>query len=117
MQNTRLNTLLDSSIDRAIALFRNPWRRISLLAISLLFGFFLGGSAITSTLGQLAYWDVPAAIVTVLMTEAISFWVYRRSRPVLPGILTRGKLLADVLNALKIGVNYGLCLEAFKLNT
>jgi di/tricarboxylate transporter len=115
MQNTRLSTLFDRLGDRIVTLFRNPWRRIALVAISFLFGFFLGGSALTSTAGQLAFWDVPAAGLIVLVTEAISRFIYRQSRS--GQEMTRVSLFADVVNALKIGMTYGLFLEAFKLNS
>jgi Protein of unknown function (DUF565) len=114
MQNTRLNTLIDTLSDRVVGLFNNPWRRVALLAICLLFGFFLGGSGVTSTVGQLAYWDVPAAASVTILTELVSIYVYRRSSSQLS---SRGKFFTDVLNATKIGILYGLCLEAFKLNT
>lgn len=116
MQNTRLNLLVDVAIDRVVGLFSNPWRRIALLAIGLLFGFFLGGSAVTSTAGQLAYWDVPAAGMVTLAGEFVSWYVYRRPRQT-PGQRSRRKLFVDTVNATKIGILYGLCLEAFKLNT
>ncbi|MFP4007519.1 MAG: DUF565 domain-containing protein [Spirulinaceae cyanobacterium] len=114
MQNTRLSTLFDRLSDRVVTLFNNPWRRIALVAISFLFGFFLG-SALSSTAGQLAFWDVPAAGVLVLVTEITSRFIYRQPRRNLD--ITRMSLLADVLNALKIGLTYGLFLEAFKLNS
>lgn len=116
MQNTRLNIIIDRASDRLTNLFRNPWRHIAVVAISLLFGFFLGGSAVSSTAGQLAYWDAPAAAMVVLIVELISRLVYRRKRNS-TGELTRTQLLAEVMNAFKIGVTYGLFLEAFKLNS
>ncbi len=115
MQNTRLSTLFDRLGDRVVTLFSNPWRRIALVSISFLFGFFLGGSALTSTAGQLAFWDVPAAGLVVLVTEITSRFIYRQPRR--NSDITRTSLLADVLNALKIGLTYGLFLEAFKLNS
>ncbi|MBD2578328.1 DUF565 domain-containing protein [Oscillatoria sp. FACHB-1406] len=117
MQNTRLSTLFDAFSDRIVGLFINPWRRVALLAIALLTGFFLGGSAVTSTAGQLAYWDVPAAAAVTVSLELINIYVYRRPPRPVRGILTGGKLFVDTLNATKIGILYGLCLEGFKLNT
>jgi hypothetical protein len=117
MQNTRLNLLVDVAIERVANLFSNPWRRIALLTIGLLFGFFLGGSAVTSTAGQLAYWDVPAAGMITLACEFVSWYVYSRPRQMAPGQRNRRKLFVDTVNATKIGILYGLCLEAFKLNT
>lgn len=116
MQNTRLNAIINLAGYRLVNLFRNPWRHLAVVAISLLFGFFLGGSALSSTAGQLAYWDAPAAAIVVLLVELINRLVYRRQRNV-TGELTRSKLFSEVLNAFKIGVTYGLFLEAFKLNS
>lgn len=118
MQNTRLNNLFDAIFDRISRLFSNPWRRISLLAIALLFGIFLG-SAIPTTAGQNAGLDITGAGILVLFTEVISWFVYRYNRrPTKLGEgVTRISLLADILNALKIGLMYSLFLEAFKLGS
>lgn len=116
MQNTRLNAIIDLASDRLTQIFRNPWRHIAVVAISLLLGFFLGGSAVSSTAGQLAYWDAPAAAAIVVFVELISRLVYRRKRGA-AGELTRTQLLVEVMNAFKIGITYGLFLEAFKLNS
>lgn len=115
MQNTRLSTLFDRLSDRVVTLFSNPWRRVALVSISFLLGYFVGGTALPSTAGQLAFWDVPSAGIVVLVTEITSRFIYRQSRR--NSDITRMSLLADVLNALKIGLTYGLFIEAFKLNS
>ena len=51
MQNTRLNTLVDRTVRQFTQWAQNPWRRLSLIIISLLFGNFLA-SAIATTTGQ-----------------------------------------------------------------
>ncbi len=110
MQNTRLNNLLDAI---ALALgqwFFNPWRRFSLLIISLLFGFFLG-NAVSTTSGQTAEWDVVVAGILVLLTEVASRIFYSRRQE------HRRSLWIASLNALKIGLSYSLFLEAFKLGS
>jgi hypothetical protein len=90
--------------------FQNPWRRISLLVISWLLGFFLG-SAISTSAGQKAELDIVAAAFIVLVTETISRFSYGGSERY------RRSLISDVLNSLKIGVIYSLFLEAFKLGS
>ncbi len=116
MQRTRLNTLVDLVGDRLGQLFTNPWRRIALIVIGLLFGFFIGG-AISSTAGQAAYWDVVVAALLLLSTELVSRWVYSRTLRVRTGRGSKRSLLADVLNVFKIGVSYSLYLEALKLGS
>lgn len=115
MQRTRLNTLVEITGDRLDLLFSNPWRRISLSLISILLGFFMG-SAIVTTAGQRAVWDIPAAAILFAVTELISKIVYaRRNRQA--QIPTRRSLYIDVLNLFKIGLIYSLFLEAFKLGS
>lgn len=114
MQNTRLNLLLSKWRDRAFDWLQNPLRRILLLLLGLFMGFFIA-SAISSTMGQLAIWDITAALFVVLGVEWISRWFYvyrppQRDRP-------RRPFVVDLANALKVGVTYGLFLEAFKLNS
>lgn len=118
MQNTRLNNLFDVILSRLGQWFINPWRRISLLLISLLLGIFLG-TAISTTAGQTADLDVVAAGVLIIFTEAISRFVYgsnQRGNRSSEGV-SRGSLLVESINALKIGLVYSMFLEAFKLGS
>jgi Protein of unknown function (DUF565) len=110
MQNTRLNSLVGVVTDQLGQLFRNPWRRVSLLLISLLFGFFLG-SAISTTAGQRAELDIFVASVMVILFEITSQVVYGGSRQL------RRSLPAEMINVLKIGMTYSLVLEALKLGS
>lgn len=111
MQNTRLNNLVDVVGTRLAGWLRNPWRRLSLIVISLLFGIFLG-TAISTTAGQAADWDIIAAGLLVIFTEGASWIFYSITR-------RRGtrSLIIDMLNALKIGLTYSLFVEAFKLGS
>ncbi|MGK7932883.1 MAG: DUF565 domain-containing protein [Microcystaceae cyanobacterium] len=111
MQRTRLNTLVDDSLRQANQFFSNPWRRISLILLSLFFGIFIG-EAVSTTVGQAAQWDVVVAAIILIFTEVVSRWVYRfppQKRP--------NALWIDVLNVFKIGIAYSLYLEAFKLGS
>lgn len=111
MQNTRLSTLVDTLFSRFIAWTRNPWRRISLVIISLLFGNYFA-NAIALIAGQRAGLDIVFAAVMIFLSELVSWIAYNRrvgngSRP----------LLVELLNAMKIGVGYGFAVEAFKLGS
>ncbi|MDZ8084926.1 MAG: DUF565 domain-containing protein [Nostoc sp. DedQUE12b] len=110
MQNTRLNNLFDAIATRLGQWFFNPWRRLSLLIISFLLGFFLANVAST-TAGQRAELDILVAAFLVMLTEITSRIFYHRS------FLSRRSLLVDSLNLLKVGFIYGLFLEAFKLGS
>ncbi|MDJ0571222.1 MAG: DUF565 domain-containing protein [Pleurocapsa sp. MO_192.B19] len=117
MQRTRLNTLVDIAGARLELLFSNPWRRLALSLISILLGFFMG-SAIVTTVGQDAVWDVPAAAIVFILTEFTSRFVYsRRTRQQIDLLPVRRSLTVDVLNLFKIGLTYSLYLEAFKLGS
>jgi hypothetical protein len=107
MQNTRLNTVVDSLISQSRQWLRNPWRRFSLVVIGLLFGFYLA-NAISTVSGQTAELDILGAALATGFTEVVS-WVVYRSGAKIP--------LGDVLNALKVGLIYGYALEAFKLGS
>ncbi len=110
MQNTRINRLIDVLGERFRGWLSNPWRRISLLLISLLFGTFLG-TAISTIAGQSADWDIVVAGLLVLLTELANLLVYAGSRPG-----TRS-LWVEMLNALKLGLTYNLFVEALKLGS
>jgi Protein of unknown function (DUF565) len=110
MQNTRLNSLVGVVTEQLGQLFRNPWRRVSLLLISLLLGFFLG-TAISTTAGQRAELDIVAATILVILTELTSRVVYGGSERF------RRSLPVESINALKIGMIYSLFIDAFKLGS
>jgi hypothetical protein len=118
MQNTRLNNLVDVVFRQLGQWFANPWRRLSLVLISLLLGVFLG-SAIPTTAGQSANWDVIAAGILVLFTEAVSRIIYGSNRRRVESTegFPRRSLLAEVVNALKIGLTYSMFVEAFKIGS
>lgn len=110
MQNTRLSTIVNTTAAQLNQVFRNPWRRTSLLIIGLLLGFFLG-SAISTSAGQKAELDIVEAFFLLLVTEAISRFTYGGNDRF------RRSLIAEVANALKLGLIYSLFLEAFKLGS
>jgi len=109
MQRTRLNTLVEVRGQQLTQFFTNPWRRTSLTLLGFLFGFFVG-SAVSSTAGQTAQWDIVCAALVLLFTELTCRWIYQRRAP--------GQSLGvDVINTFRIGITYSLFLEAFKLGS
>ncbi|MGF1492303.1 MAG: DUF565 domain-containing protein [Microcoleaceae cyanobacterium] len=110
MQSTRLNRLVDVTGNRLEQWFRNPWRRLSVVSISLLFGTFLG-VAIASIAGQEANWDIAVAALLAILTEGVSWLAYRRKPR------NQQPLWLEILNALKVGVLYSLYLLAFILGS
>jgi Protein of unknown function (DUF565) len=117
MQNTRLNTLIDTVLERSQQWLQNPWRRTSLVIISLLFGNFLA-SAIATVAGQNADLDIVVSAILVAISELVSWVVYRgnwgRGQPNRFGQRVLG---IDILNSLKLGLMYGLFVEAFKIGS
>ena len=114
MQQTRLNSLIKTAVDQLELLFNNPWRRISLSIISLLMGFFMG-SAIVSSAGQDAVWDITGAAVILVFVELSSKWIYGRNKK--SSAIIKRSLFSEIVNLFKIGLTYSLFLEAFKLNS
>ncbi|MEC7737921.1 MAG: DUF565 domain-containing protein [Cyanobacteriota bacterium] len=106
LQSTRLQTNVGVALQRLDRWARNPWRRLSLLAIVGLIGFLIG-SAITSVAGVLGQMDPVAALVVVLGTEL----TIRSRRSTEPSL----KLPQQLLDLGRIGFLYGLFLEGFKL--
>ncbi len=118
MQNTRLNTIANVLGERLWRWLSNPWRRISLFAISLCVGFLFGSVAIT-TAGQTASWDLISALLSVAAIEAVSMFVYRTAprREALTQVLPRRLLGIDMMNAFKVGFTFSLFLDAYKLGS
>ncbi|MGD1902659.1 MAG: DUF565 domain-containing protein [Geitlerinemataceae cyanobacterium] len=109
MQNTRLNRIFDVAVAGLQQWARNPWRRISLVAIALLLGFFFG-TAVTTIAGQEARLDITIAAVLILGTEAISRLAYSRRA-------ISKTFLVVLLNAFRIGFIYSMYVEALKLGS
>jgi hypothetical protein len=110
MQNTRLTNLSEAIATRLGQWFLNPWRRLSLLLINFLFGFFLG-TAISTIAGQRGVLDIVIAGVLVVLTEVTSRIFYSQS------FFARRSLLVESLNILKVGFIYSMFVEAFKLGS
>ena len=110
MQNTRLSTLFDRILDAGSRWLNNPWRRISVLIIGVLLGNFLA-TIISTVAGQTAELDILVAAFLTVATEGFSRIAYGGSPQV------RRSLPVQIINMVKLGVIYGLFVEAFKLGS
>ena len=106
LQSTRLQTNIGEANGRLERWALNPWRRLSLVVIALLLGFLIG-SAVTSVAGVLGQMDPVAALLVVVICE---LGVRLRSNK-----HGAASLLLQLIDMLRIGILYGLFLEAFKL--
>ncbi len=116
MQNTRLNNLVDFLWTRLGLWFANPWRRLSMILISFLFGFLVG-QALCTTAGTGQEWILSGMLI--IFTEAVNRLIYSGKFPKGKSNQTvdRASWLADVVNSFKIGLVYSMYLEAFKLGS
>lgn len=112
MQNTRLNNLLGTITRGLGGWLQNPWRRTSVQLLAVFGGFFTA-SALITTAGQEAAWDLSMAGILAVGCEVASMVVYRQTR----GSTDRSPLVLSILNLFKLGLVYGLFLEAFKLGS
>lgn len=108
MQQTRFEQRVASAGEGLQRWARNPWRRLSLLAIVLLASFAVG-SGLGAITGALARIDQISALICVLLLEI----AVRLRRPLLqrPG----DRLGLQLLDMVRLGLLYGLILDAFKL--
>jgi cellobiose-specific phosphotransferase system component IIC len=121
VQNTRINTFIDRIFRQFAQWVENPWRRLSLLIISLLFGNFLASVIATST-GQRTDLDAVVAAAILTIVEVISWLTYgstigRRKSGENNAFLGQRPIVVAILNSLKLGLIYGLFVEAFKLGS
>lgn len=108
LQSTRLQNnvgLVNSRLETWVV---NPWRKLSLQLIALLIGFLVG-SVITSVAGVLGQMDPVVALIVVLGCElTVRLRRSRTTRRPVPVVI-------QLLDLSRIGLLYGLFLEAFKL--
>jgi hypothetical protein len=82
------------------------------------FGGFLLSSIIDTTISEFQEWNIVGAALIVASIEAISnlFYSLTKQKSFLPNTLITNKNLA-LVNYLKLGLIYGLIVDAFKLGS
>lgn len=82
---------------------------LSLNIVSIMFGFFI--SNILSTLPtQTGDWGIISAAIIVAFNETISIIIYRIYNK-------KNNIIIKLINNIKIGIIYGLFVDAFKLGS
>jgi hypothetical protein len=117
VQNTRISTFIDRLSRQFLTWVENPWRRFSLIIIGLLFGNFLASAIATST-GQSSNFDVVISVLLLTVLESISWLTYgsrfSQRTPNTNILLGQRPILIAILNSLKLGLTYGMFVEAAK---
>lgn len=108
LQQTRLHRQIGLAGDRLQLWADNPWRRLSLQVITLLGGFFMGGTVGMVT-GAISYLDPIAALACVALMELS----VRTRRALLQQ--SGDRLTLQLIDAARTGFLYGLLLDGFKL--
>ena len=83
------------------------------------FGGFLVSSIIDTTLGELNEWAIVGAALVVASLETASKFFYTLVSRVRNCVVRRSYLLnlMIILNTIKVGIIYGLIVDAFKLGS
>ena len=83
------------------------------------FGGFLVSSIIDTTLGELNEWAIVGAALVVASLETTSKFFYTLVSRVRNGLIRRSYILnlMIILNSVKVGIIYGLIVDAFKLGS
>ena len=81
---------------------------------------FLVSSIIDTTLGELNEWAIVGAALVVASLETTSKFFYTFITRARNGRMTRTSYIVNlmvILNAIKVGIIYGLIVDAFKLGS
>ena len=107
-QSTRLQQNIAESITQFEKWAKNPWRKFSILIISLLLGY-LFGTVITSISGVLGKMDPISALIVVIGAELT---VRIRAKE---SAIDKNYILRQILEMTRRGFLYAIFMEAFKL--
>nr|YP_010903438.1 hypothetical protein REP88_pgp137 [Hypnea cryptica]WCH55891.1 hypothetical protein [Hypnea cryptica] len=86
----------------------DQFRYIKCKIICLLFGFFIA-TILSTVSAQTGDWSIIAAAIIIAYNEIISKIVYRRKN--------NNFIIFTIINNLRIGIIYGLLVDAFKLGS
>nr|YP_009391406.1 hypothetical protein [Platysiphonia delicata]ARW59550.1 hypothetical protein [Platysiphonia delicata] len=88
---------------------KDEFHTFSIKIMSFMFGFFI--SSILSTLpAQTEDWNIISSATIITLHEVISLFIYRSGK-------NQTISLLNLLNNVKIGIMYGLFVDAFKLGS
>nr|YP_010925530.1 hypothetical protein RMC00_pgp184 [Neoporphyra dentata]WKD83762.1 hypothetical protein [Neoporphyra dentata]BCA87234.1 hypothetical protein Ycf20 [Neoporphyra dentata] len=108
MIKTRLSTFLSYLVKNLNDKLYYSLSELTTGLISLLLGFFIS-TGLSTIPGQTGDWGIIAASLIVATTELTSKIVYSNQRKL--------KIKINLINNFKIGITYGLFVDAFKLGS
>lgn len=108
MIKTRLSTFLAYSVKNLSDKLYYSLNELTTGLISLLLGFFIS-TGLSTIPGQTGDWGIIAASLIVAATELTSKIVYSNRKKL--------NIKINLINNFKIGITYGLFVDAFKLGS
>jgi len=122
---TRLERYLDIQYERLKTYLFYHWKNLTKATIIFFVGFFWA-SGLATLIGQTGDWDVLISAIIIYLNELISKWVYglegkaTQSFPVLRKKYLPTSInfpIKNQINQFKLGLLYGLFIDAFKLGS
>lgn len=112
MTHTRLEELLTETLSSISYLLYRKLTDFSISILNMLLGFFIS-TALSTIPGQTGDWGIIAAAMIVTAYEVVSSMVY----PIKHRKNTSEPIVGKQINNIKIGILYGLFVDAFKLGS
>ncbi len=109
MQNTRFTNLLDQLLSYFSRSFSGPWNRRSIGLISILLGYYLGSNLTVYFLQRIGQRPIVVLVMVIIIELLIRLRSYVTKTP--------WPLHWLIIDNLRIGSIYSVCLEAFKLGS
>ena len=113
---TNLQTQLSHVLNLKQQLENYKVNRLSIEILSMLLGFFTS-TALSTIPAHAGDWGIAAAAVIVCNQEIISKIKYQQCGIIKHNINKQLKVLLKYCNSIKIGILYGLFVDAFKLGS
>jgi len=124
---TRLERYLDLQYERFKTYILYQWSNLTQGTVIFFIGFF-SASGIATLIGQTGDWDVLVSAIIVSLNEIISKWVYglrvQKNQSILLfninisiPIKSTNFPIKNQINQFKLGLLYGLFIDAFKLGS
>lgn len=112
MLQTRLEKLLTYTLSSITYLLYRKLTNLSISILNMLLGFFIS-TALSTIPGQTGDWGIIAAAIIVTFYEVISKIIY----PIDQIVNRSESIVRKQINNIKIGILYGLFVDAFKLGS
>ena len=109
LQNTRFTKLIDQLVIYFSTFLSGPWNRRSISLISILLGFYLGSNITVYFLQRVGQRPIVVLAMVIIIEILVRMRSYVSSKP--------WPLYWLIIDNLRIGSIYSVCLEAFKLGS